>query len=601
MVGRAAAGRLGQGHSEYTFRSVYPHASLWCIYGSSQCLMLGTPERLEIDYEDFARRLEPVLEVTEFPEYGVSTAAKYLSFLLLGEDELARLLDGFDKVSTDNLPYPQFELLSGLEGVGTMLEVLGHRAREESYLQDASNLHPDLLAQFEVLRDIERRLYLGFLLNNRNEYLEAAEAVRLAGQPRDANVSSSLRHDAKRRQFFEQRTLDHPEEANAFNNLGYIDWMDGEYSRSITSFRRALELRPQFANARSNLAQVYIDAGMLDEAESLLTTLRSDNPTATVLSLVRNRLELVRILRRIRYQPESADVQVTLSDLYAKNGELVKAASAAATAAELSPEDAGLQIKLAQLYQELEFVPQALASYRAADSLMPGNEVVQQRIATLQGLLNDPEALRQALTVDASILTQQASDDAHPDACSRAQQKWNTYDFEGTIGPEQLRSVAQLFNRSTLTRPDHLHAYLDAATVYETLSELDEAIAILRRAFQVEPENLTLRREVRRLELLRDLQRSMTDPADRAAAWFEVGELYRVGRDGELAVEAFQEALEEESGNSKIWYSLALAYVEIGRLQPARDSLERALAEETDAERRETLSRNLADLDKILS
>ena len=44
-----------------TFREVFPHTSFWCIHGSSQCLMLATPERMEIDYEAFSERLEPVL------------------------------------------------------------------------------------------------------------------------------------------------------------------------------------------------------------------------------------------------------------------------------------------------------------------------------------------------------------------------------------------------------------------------------------------------------------------------------------------------------------------------------------------------------------
>ncbi|MHC4504663.1 MAG: fused MFS/spermidine synthase, partial [Planctomycetota bacterium] len=45
-----------------TFVSVFPHASVWSVYGSTQCLMLATPERLDIDYAKLRDSLPPVLE-----------------------------------------------------------------------------------------------------------------------------------------------------------------------------------------------------------------------------------------------------------------------------------------------------------------------------------------------------------------------------------------------------------------------------------------------------------------------------------------------------------------------------------------------------------
>ncbi|MGB6001011.1 MAG: fused MFS/spermidine synthase, partial [Thermoanaerobaculia bacterium] len=117
-----------------TFKSVFPHTSFWCIYGSSQCIMLGTPDRLEIDYPEFSDRLEPVLARVGLPEYGVANTDKFLSFMLLGEDELDRALDGFTQIDTDDLPAAQFRIRGDAEGVRDFLGLLSHQTTILPYL-----------------------------------------------------------------------------------------------------------------------------------------------------------------------------------------------------------------------------------------------------------------------------------------------------------------------------------------------------------------------------------------------------------------------------------------------------------------------------------
>jgi len=54
-----------------TFKRVFPHTSFWVVHGSSQCMMLATPERLQIDYQALRRRLAPLVQTSGLAEYGV--------------------------------------------------------------------------------------------------------------------------------------------------------------------------------------------------------------------------------------------------------------------------------------------------------------------------------------------------------------------------------------------------------------------------------------------------------------------------------------------------------------------------------------------------
>jgi spermidine synthase len=246
-----------------TFKSVFPHTSFWCIYGSSQCIMLGTPERLEIDYREFSDRLLPMLERVGFPEYGVEDADKFLSFMLLGEDELDRALDGFTKINTDDLPAAQFRIGGEVEGVKDFLKLLRHQTPILPYLTNLGAEEERVKGTLEVYRSLARRLTLGFLLNNTGEYREAEEVAALAGMTGDENVKSALRYDSERKRYFTRRVAAGVGDANDHNNLGYIYWQEGDHEGAIEELERAVELNPDFANARANLARVYTDDGDL--------------------------------------------------------------------------------------------------------------------------------------------------------------------------------------------------------------------------------------------------------------------------------------------------------------------------------------------------
>ncbi len=61
-----------------------------------------------------------------------------------------------------------------------------------------------------------------------------------------------------------------PDYADAYNNLGAVWKVRGMLDEAVAGFRRALELKPDYADAASNLGLALNDQGKLDEAAASL-------------------------------------------------------------------------------------------------------------------------------------------------------------------------------------------------------------------------------------------------------------------------------------------------------------------------------------------
>jgi spermidine synthase len=378
-----------------TFRSVYPHMSLWSIHGSSQCLMLGTPERLDIDYQEFASRLEPVLESTKFVEYGVDSAPKFLSFLLLGEDELDVLLEGVTRISTDDLPYPQFQYGRTLEGVQECLDLLEH---QETILPYVRNIGPDaerVRAELQAHRDISQRLNLGFFLNRWDEYLKAAQLARRHGFPNDANVASVLRYDSERLLHHLERVVSHPDDPEVHNSLGYVYWQRGELDKALEHLEEAVWLSPRLTNALGNLAQVLMATGDFEGATRTLQDLRRSNPSSGIQTFVRGAESVIQLQARLQLTGPSVQLYQSLANAYMAIGDLHNAIDAAQNAGNLIDGDARASLDLAIFYEELQLFHEAAEAYRVASELAPGDAhltAVAQSAATLQNYAKERQA-----------------------------------------------------------------------------------------------------------------------------------------------------------------------------------------------------------------
>jgi len=560
-----------------TFRSVFPHASLWCIYGSSQCMMLATPERLEIDYQELTDRLEPALETSGLREFGVPSVEKFLSFFLLGEDGLAQVLDGFDVINTDDLPIAQFRIEGRAEGILTTASLVRHQESIVPYLTNLPADSANRLATLDAYREIARRLHWSYLIGSNLEAQAARRFAQLKDLPEDANVSSALRFDSERKKYFQNRLVQEPDDVNALNSLAQVYWMEGELEAAARNLDRAIALNPEFAIAHFNLGRVLRDAGQYDDASKAFVEARDLSPTSAMLARTGRQLHILDLQRKLNFEPTDLTLRNALLRAYLNDDDLLKAEAVSRGSVIIDRRNEENLRFLASLYEQLDLLEESVAVHERLAELRPTDVENRRKLEELKTTLDDPEKRQGWLNRNKQLRVADESDTTsdHPFACEQARRIWNDAPFHARIGPDQLRSTATLLEEVTERSPSHLHAYVDAGRIYEILGDYDAAVGVLQRGLGESPDGEKMAIILSRVSLLRDLENG--EVPQTAGALIEAGSLYRRSGEHEKAIEVLVRATEVEPANRQAWLSLASVYDETGRYERTVVALERAL------------------------
>ncbi len=144
--------------------------------------------------------------------------------------------------------------------------------------------------------------------------------------------------------------------------LGQAHAQQQDFDEAIRYLRRALELKPEVADAQSTLGDIYLRQGKLAEAEEALRAELLSHPAdvraaytlAVVLDLNRKPEEALELLRPLlKKQPGLANGRYLLGKILLAQGAAEEARAQLEAAAELAPEDANVRYQLAQAYQRL--------------------------------------------------------------------------------------------------------------------------------------------------------------------------------------------------------------------------------------------------------
>lgn len=580
-----------------TFRSVFPHMSFWVIHGSSQVLMLGTPERLEIDYNDLAKRLEPLYEKTDLAEFGIDSPEKFLSFFMLGEDGVEEMLKGYDKISTDDLPHAQFHITQDEEGYDNCLDLVRYQESITKYMKDPDNLPDSFLTKMVALEDIGRRLDLGFLSKQNNRFAEA-EVIAHEANLQDANVAHHLNHCPEKKRHFERRLETHPDDATAHNWLGNICMLDGEYDRALEQLNKALKLEPDHAYAKMNLAMTYVEMGRYDDAVEDLLELTHRNPNRPIQRTASDLLKRIRLLRELEYAPENAQLHRALGVLYFNNGEPLKSIEEYRKSIELGDDTGETLYNLARIYERLEMPKEAAFAYSRLADKLPENIEVAQKAQFYSGLEANPDQRRTWLNQRIVVpdLTPVESD--HPATCDEALEIWRGEDPERMIDTTTLVKVAELFNQSSETKPDDLHAYTEAATIYEAIGQYDKAKADWLGAFKLKPEFKVYETNARRADILKELDGESLDQNRRLQLLLELAYTYQQAGSFERAMKALEKARQVDPDNDNITLVMAETAVLTGQWKKAETIAAQIKPDTPNYAQAEKIRQSLSDLKK---
>jgi spermidine synthase len=88
-----------------TFRRVFPHSTLWYVYGSDQAFLLATPKPFALNTERLQQQLDKLPQWFRAEEYQIDTAARIAGFFWLDELAMARMIGPETRINLDDLHY----------------------------------------------------------------------------------------------------------------------------------------------------------------------------------------------------------------------------------------------------------------------------------------------------------------------------------------------------------------------------------------------------------------------------------------------------------------------------------------------------------------
>ena len=89
----------------HTFRSVFPHTTVWYVYGSDQAYLMATPEPYTIDVNRLAAKLKKLPAWFRADHYQIDSVARLTGFFWLDPGAIARMVGEEKRLNHDSLHY----------------------------------------------------------------------------------------------------------------------------------------------------------------------------------------------------------------------------------------------------------------------------------------------------------------------------------------------------------------------------------------------------------------------------------------------------------------------------------------------------------------
>nr|WP_238346342.1 tetratricopeptide repeat protein [Luteimonas saliphila] len=113
---------------------------------------------------------------------------------------------------------------------------------------------------------------------------EADPARRVAVYVGLANTHAQMGRREKAREYFDRALSLRPDDPRIHSQIGYRNYLDGDFPAAIASYRKAVELQPDNAPMWSYLGAIYLVSGRADEASRALSRSIEISPTYSALT-----------------------------------------------------------------------------------------------------------------------------------------------------------------------------------------------------------------------------------------------------------------------------------------------------------------------------
>ena len=240
-----------------------------------------------------------------------------------------------------------------------------------------------------------------------------------------------------------------PDFAEAHNNLGLTLQAQGRLAEAEASYRRVLELQPDWADTHNNLGVTLWDQGRQAEAEASYR-------------------------RALEIEPDYVEAHNNLGNARRDQGKLPEAEASLRRALALKPDFAEAHNNLGNTLQAQGRRPEAEASFRRALALKPDYAEAHSNLGNAlrdQGRFSEAEtSLRRALALK-------------PDFPGVHNNLGAALQWQGRLSESEAS-----YRRALALKPDYAEAHNNLGAVLQGQGRLSESEASLRQALELQPD-----------------------------------------------------------------------------------------------------------------
>jgi len=362
---------------------------------------------------------------------------------------------------------------------------------------------------------------------------------------------------------------DYPSNTLLYNISGTCCARLGQLNAAVKCFEKALAIKPDYAEAHSNLGNTLKELGQLDAAVKCFE-------------------------KALAIKPDYAEAHYNLGTTLQELGQLEETAKCYEQALAIKPDYAEAYCNLGITLQELGQLEEAVKCYEQALAIKPDYAEAHSNLGiTLQELGQLEEAVK---CFEKALVIKPGYAEAH-------------YNLGVTLQElGQLEDSVKCYEQALAIKPDFAEAYCNLGVTINDLGQLEEAVKCYEQALATKPDyaeahyNLgnTLKGLGQLEEAVKCYEQALTIKPDYAEAHSNLGVTLNDLDQLKEAVKCYEQALAIKPDYAEAHSNLGITLQELGQLEEAVKCYEQALAIKQDyAEAHSNLGNTLKELGQL--
>ncbi len=397
-----------------TFQAVFPHTTLWYKYTPDFVILIGTPEKLQINYKDFMARAQ-IPSIREGLAHDDLDGISLLDSFMMGEDTVRQYV-GDGPIHTDNRPRLEFFRAKDLVNT-TYKNIEGmakYRERGTPFLTnygDTMAEKTDVRKQLNLYFDATQKLIQGQVEYAKGDYERAIGFFNraLAINPNDATIRYNLGVAAgliregeqeelvQLEQLVKQALQKDPRDAEGHRQLAIIYEGQGKLAESADALEESLKYQPNRPDVYLLLGPLYERQERYDDALRTYQRLEALEPNlpseifavmASIYLLKKMGPEALEYAQKaLKVDANSWRVHNLFGNIYAAENKVQAALDSYRQAIQLAPNEPTPYSDLARLYFAQRRYDEALKAIDEAIRLAPDDPYFQEQRRQIQGAM----------------------------------------------------------------------------------------------------------------------------------------------------------------------------------------------------------------------